>query len=262
MTGKPAERLISDVLALVPRDHAGLFVLGIAGAQGSGKSTLAHALVERLRGQGVASETLSLDDLYLPRAERRELAAKVHPLFATRGVPATHDVAAGLRLIDDLAAGRAAPIMRFDKASDDRAPPERWTLVPAGCRVLVVEGWCLGARPQPDALLAQPVNALERDEDPQGLWRQAVNAHLSCEYRRLFDRIDALVFLAAPSFAVVERWRGEQEAQISGQGRAVMDVSQIAHFIQHYQRLSEWMLEIMPHHADLVVQLDEARRVV
>ena len=39
---------------------------------------------------------LSLDDLYLPKAERLRLARDVHPLLATRGVPGTHDVALGV----------------------------------------------------------------------------------------------------------------------------------------------------------------------
>ena len=58
------------------------------GAQGSGKSTLARFLqlyLEKLYGLSVV--ILSLDDLYLTRAERIALAEEVHPLLETRGVP-------------------------------------------------------------------------------------------------------------------------------------------------------------------------------
>ena len=65
-------------------------LVGINGAQGTGKTTLCKFLAAILSSQlGVA--VLSLDDFYLTRAERHKLAAAVHPLLATRGVPGTHD---------------------------------------------------------------------------------------------------------------------------------------------------------------------------
>src|SRR5690606_34530577 len=63
-------------------------LIGIAGAQGSGKTTLARAAAERF---GAAH--LSLDDVYLTKTERQTLARQVHPLFAVRGPPGTHDLA-------------------------------------------------------------------------------------------------------------------------------------------------------------------------
>ena len=95
-------------------------VVGICGAQGSGKSTLVAALAERLAEEGIAAATLSLDDLYFTRAERLRLASEVHPLFATRGVPGTHDIALGLGVLDALARGEAAPC---------RALTRRWMTV-------------------------------------------------------------------------------------------------------------------------------------
>jgi D-glycerate 3-kinase len=49
-------------------DH--LLVAGLCGAQGSGKSTAAAALVELLAREDLAAAALSIDDFYLPRAER------------------------------------------------------------------------------------------------------------------------------------------------------------------------------------------------
>ena len=72
-------------------------ILGIAGSQGSGKSTLAKAVAERFGGA-----SLSLDDVYLTKAERAAMAARVHPLFATRGPPGTHDLGLLNRLLDRL----------------------------------------------------------------------------------------------------------------------------------------------------------------
>lgn len=263
-TVSPDVDLLGAVLGLIDRrlpDHPGLFVLGVSGSQGSGKSTLAKALVAELRGRGVASEVLSIDDLYLSREARQQLAADVHPLLATRGVPGTHDVGLGLSVFAALDVGEPVRLPRFDKASDEPRVPAEWPQVSA-LKVLVFEGWCVGARPQPTALLSEPVNALEGREDPAAVWRSFVNAQLGSVYQGLFGRIDAQVFLAAPDFAVVKDWRLQQERDIAGQGLAVMNEADIARFVQHYQRLTEWMIEDMPRRADLTARLDRNRRVL
>ncbi|MDF8335211.1 kinase [Novosphingobium sp. HBC54] len=252
--------MLDSVVPALAARPSGLFVVGICGAQGSGKSTIANALVDAL---AVPAAALSLDDLYLPRADRQALAQQVHPLFATRGVPGTHDPDLGLATIAALERGEPAPLPRFDKAADDRLPVAHWPKAPAGTRVLVLEGWCLGARPQPQAALADPLNALERDEDPDGIWRHAVNAALGGPgYRALFGRIDHLTLLAAPGWQAVLPWRTQQEQALRREGRGGMTDAQLARFVQHYERLTGHILAEMPAHADLVLQLDAARQVV
>jgi len=242
-------------------DKEGLVILGLCGAQGSGKSMLAGALEARMTRRGIATAILSIDDLYLTRAERALLARTVHPLLRTRGVPGTHDIALGMAVLDDLAAGHPARLPRFDKAVDDRLPEDAWPIAPAGLRLLILEGWCVGARPQPAAALDAPVNALERDEDGDGRWRHFANVALAGDYQALFGRIDGLALLAAPGFDVVQRWRTQQEGDLRADGSAVMNPDQIARFIQHYERLTRHILREMPARADLVVQLDARRGV-
>ncbi|MEK7454818.1 MAG: kinase [Pseudomonadota bacterium] len=253
-----------DRLALrLLEEKDGLAVLGLCGAQGSGKSTLAQALQARMGARGVASAILSIDDLYLTKAERETLAQSVHPLLRTRGVPGTHDVALGLRVLDALAAGRAVRLPRFDKAVDDRLPEGAWPEAAAGLRLLILEGWCVGAWAQAAGGLDVPVNALERDEDGDGRWRRFVNVALAGDYQALFGRIDALALLAAPGFEVVQGWRTQQEAELraAGGGSAVMNDAEVARFIQHYERLTRHILDEMPARADLVVALDAERGV-
>ena len=102
-----AERLPADYREVVDRFWRPLseeiaarysgtpLIVGINGAQGSGKTTLCKFLEVLLVEHNQTGVTLSLDDLYLSRAERARAAAEIHPLFATRGVPGTHDVARG-----------------------------------------------------------------------------------------------------------------------------------------------------------------------
>ena len=253
---QPDPAVLAAVKALVDAQRGpGPLVLGLCGAQGSGKSTLAAAVVEAARAGGLAAATLSLDDLYLTRAERAVLAREVHPLLATRGVPGTHDVALGLDLLARIDAGEPVRLPRFDKATDDRLPEAEWDAAPAPLDLLVFEGWCVGAVAQAGVALVDPVNALEAEEDADARWRRWVNAQLAGAYRRLFARIDRLVLLAAPGFEVVFDWRLEQERC----GAGAMDAAQVARFIQHYERLTRYILSEMPGRADLVIGLDRDR---
>jgi D-glycerate 3-kinase len=243
------------------------FLVGICGPQASGKSTLTAVLAAMLQARGLTTAVLSIDDLYLTRAERQVLAREVHPLLATRGVPGTHDVDLGLAVLAALKGGGPVALPRFDKASDDRAPRADWPVVQAPVDVVLFEGWCVGAQAQPAEALAEPVNALERDEDPDGAWRAYVNAALAGPYRRLFAPIDLFVLLRPPGFEVVLAWRIEQERKLrarlaregAGPGRAMSD-AEVGRFIAHYERITRHILAEAPARADVTVNLDDARR--
>ena len=157
----------------------GALVLGVNGAQGSGKSTLCEFLTLVLRhGYEHRVVGFSIDDLYKTRAERTQLAAGIHPLLETRGAPGTHDVELGLSLIDQLITAGPDDVTRipsFDKALDERRPESDWPAHDGPTDIIILEGWCVGAKPQPESDLTRPVNTLEASEDPDGVWRHHVN---------------------------------------------------------------------------------------
>lgn len=241
-------------------------VVGLCGPQGAGKSTLALLLAQWLAARGLRTANLSLDDLYLPRADRERLAREIHPLLRTRGVPGTHDPVLGLAVLDALVRRGPTPLPRFDKAADDREPKSAWPVFEGPADVVLLEGWCVGARPQRQAALEAPVNALEADEDPTGAWRGYANDALAGAYRDLFARLDRLVLLTAPDFATVRAWRGEQEARLrarlTAEGRdagRTMDAAALDRFLDHYQRLTEWIAQDLPETADVAAHLDARR---
>lgn len=239
-------------------------LLGINGAQGSGKSTLCDFLrliLEQCHGQRVA--VLSIDDLYLTRAERQTLAREVHPLLITRGVPGTHDVELGLATLNRLRNATESdltPLPAFNKAADDRRPAEDWPVFRGRPDIILFEGWCVGTTPQPEAALREPVNALERNEDADGGWRSFVNRKLETDYRRLFAELDRLIFLRVPGMDRVLEWRTLQEhklAATAGAGRHVMDAAAIRRFVMHYERLTRHNLADLPARADLTLNLTD-----
>lgn len=235
---------------------AGVRCVAISGAQGSGKTTLARMLTQELMSLGVRAVTCSLDDFYLPRMARLELSRIVHPLLRTRGVPGTHDVELCMRVLDGVM-HTPTPMPQFDKGLDDRVEASRWP-VEGPADIIVIEGWCLGARAQPAADLVPPINDLERDEDGDARFRRFVNDSLS-RYQSLFARFDKLVFLQVPNFDAVRRWRAEQETQIEPSRQ--MTHAQLARFVAHYERLTRWMCVDMPQRADLTVELDESHAI-
>jgi D-glycerate 3-kinase len=234
-------------------------VIGLCGAQGSGKSTVAAWTVRLLQDRGLRAVAPSLDDFYLTHEARQRLAKDVHPLLATRGPPGTHDVGMASAALDALRTRGKATLPKFDKASDTRAPRAQWPTVATPVDVIILEGWCVGAVAQGRAALATPVNALERDEDPDGVWRTYVNDQLDGPYQELFGKLHDLVLLAAPSFEVVAKWRGEQEEKLRAKGQGGMSDAEIERFVAYYERLTRWILAEMPGRADWTVTLDTER---
>jgi D-glycerate 3-kinase len=243
------------------RGGEGVVLIGVGGAQGSGKSTHCRALAAASGGK-VAQ--MSLDDVYFTRAERESLAEFRHPLFMTRGPPGTHDLRLLKETIRDLS--HATPdsemrLPRFDKAADDRAPVEAWPVFRGRPEAILLEGWCLGAK-RPASQMPGALNALEAQEDEDGRWRKAVLLELAQNYTKFFANwFDDFVFLQAPSFATVRRWRREQEEETLGRALSEREVDELDRFIEHFERITLGMME-GDHGARWVVKLGEKRNVV
>jgi D-glycerate 3-kinase len=257
--GRLAQLILARAAAV-----GGCPIIGLSGAQGTGKSTLALLLSDLLsHGFGKRVALVSLDDYYLSRAERQTLAAEVHPLLSTRGVPGTHahsELHAALRKLRVLASGQSCTLLCFDKASDDRAPKPRTCSGP--CDLILFEGWCVGARPESAAELVQPINALEQLEDSDGVFRRFVNTQLEGPYSAMWRELDLLVFAAAPDFSAVHAFRRQQEEALRRAAPAasgVMDDAALERFVQHFERITRSMLRSTPSYADAVIELDVAR---
>ncbi len=245
-------------------------VVGINGAQGTGKSTLAKALALMLETRfSLKTTALSLDDFYLGHAARQHLSQTVHPLLATRGVPGTHDIALALATVQSLRSSHGiVALPAFDKASDDCVAESARRHTSAPRDVIILEGWCIGVRPQTDAALTEAVNTLETQEDTDGRWRHYVNDCLAADYQALFANIDYLVMLKAPDFDCVLEWRSLQETKLADRlkaqnhdGTRIMSADAIARFIQHYERLTRHGFATLPERADTTFYLDTNHRI-
>jgi D-glycerate 3-kinase len=253
------EKVLRDALAHGSRIHA------ITGLQGSGKSTLAAQVASLARARGLRVAVLSIDDFYLGRRERQRLGRQVHPLLATRGPPGTHDLDLACATLDALREGRRVQLPRFDKLADTRLLPSRWTSAHA-VDLTLFEGWFLKTPAQAAEELVEPINAVERDEDPDGSWRRYCNESLARDYPRLWSRLDRLLYLQPPGFETVPEWRWQQEQSLLAQAKTPaarsMSAADVQRFVQLFERVSRQALLCLPGIAEWTLPLDAQRRPV
>lgn len=262
---------LAQTLAAQCRGTQKAQLVAVNGCQGSGKTTVSDYLASALReAHGLHVVSLSLDDFYLTHGEREALAAEIHPLFATRGVPGTHDMDL-LRLTLQRLLGNNGrePVLipRFDKANDDRHPAAKWDRVDMPIHLVLLEGWCLGARPQAPERLVKPLNDLERDEDTDGRWRTYSNDILRRDFLPLYALVDQWIMLRAPSFDCVHTWRQEQEQKLAAsvapeRATRLMDDAALRRFIQHYERITRDCLRELPQRVNHLFELDAQRQIL
>ena len=165
------------------------------------------------------------------------MAESIHPLFATRGVPGTHDLALLNEAISALrqsGPGGAVHLPVFDKVLDNRTELVHWRQVSAPVQLIFLEGWSVADG-----------------------------------YADLFGELEALLLLQAPSFDAVFEWRWQQEQRLSKQFQKdhpdqrdpTMSRSEVSDFVLHYQRLTEHALKTLPDRADFVWELATDRSV-
>jgi len=233
-------------------------VVGLAGAPGSGKSALAGLVCGVVKQLGKHALVLSLDNYYLDRQQRLELARR-HPLLAQRGVPGTHDWARLIGDLDRIREGRIADLRlpRFDKSRDDRCEEGPIGRLEARPQLVILEGWLIGAPPQDPSALLGPVNQMEAERDPDGRWRGLVNDELARYHRDLAHRLHRRWFLAVPDWESVLAWRWQQETEAAEAERHLESFDAVARFLDQFQRIALHMQATCGEWANRVVRLDD-----
>ncbi len=240
-------------------------IIGLSGGQGAGKSTITAILKFILKKKyGLDLCVFSIDDFYKTKAERKKMSKNIHPLFLTRGVPGTHDVNLINKIFRSLKKKTFKQVLipRFNKLTDDRFKKSKWIKVKKRPSVIIFEGWCVGARHQKDLDLKKPLNLIERKYDTNLEWRKKVNNHLKRNYKKLFNKMDKLVYLKAPSFNHIFQWRihQEQKLKLTSKNKKTMSKSQIKEFIMFYERITRHMMKDFSNISDLTIFLDKKHR--
>ncbi len=240
-------------------------VIGLSGGQGAGKSTITAVLKLILKkNYGLNLCIFSIDDFYKTKKERITMSKKAHPLFLTRGVPGTHDIKLLNKTFKNLKKKNFKTVLvpKFDKSIDDRSKKRNWQKVKIKPDVIIFEGWCLGAKGQKSSVLKKPINMIEEKYDINLKWRRTVNSYLKIQYKKIFRQIDKLIYLKAPNFEQIYKWRllQEEKLKLTSKSKKTMSKSEIRKFIMYYERITKQMMKDFPKISDLTVFLDKQHR--
>ena len=241
--------------------------LGVSGGQGSGKTTVTEILKIILKKFFKRQiHVNSIDDFYKTLEERNKMSNKIHSLFKTRGVPGTHDINLVKKFFNFIKKEkfRKIKLPKFEKAIDNRLKKKYWYSLKKKPEIVILEGWCVGAKPQSNSLIRKPINILEKYEDRDLIWRKYVNAKLKKEYKNLFAMIDYFIFMKIPNFNMVFKWRFLQESKLkkkSHSKKKVMSYNEIKRFIMFYQRITLQMMRDLSKSASIVMLLKKNHQI-
>jgi len=208
----------------------------------------------------------SIDDFYKTLKDRNKMSHTIHPLFKTRGVPGTHDINLVKKFFYFIKRKKFKKIKlpKFDKSKDDRLNKKYWPNIKKRPDIVILEGWCVGAKPQSNSLLKKPINILEKYEDKDLKWRKYANEKLKKEYKKLFAMIDHFIFMKIPNFKVVFKWRLLQENKLrkkSHLNKKIMSYNEIKRFIMFYQRITLQMMKDLSKSASVVLLLNKNHEI-
>ena len=244
-------------------------IIGVAGGQGTGKTTITSILSLILRTYFKLNVfKVSIDDFYKTRNERRILSLTEHPLLITRGVPGTHDHKIISNFFKKVKKKNFKNIKlpKFDKSIDDRCKKKLWYKLNFRPDVVILEGWCVGAKAQNNTKLKKPINSLERVKDRNLIWRKYVNTQLKTNYKKLFNHLDEIVYLKSSSFKLLQEWRIKQEKKLRLNSKRknnlkIMSKSDVINFMQTYQRITQNMFKDAPKYASIIFKLDSKHQI-
>ena len=237
-------------------------IIGLAGGQGAGKSTITQIIKLILKKKyNLSVVCFSIDDFYKTSLERIQLSKNIHQLFRTRGVPGTHDTNLIRTVFLSLCKKNFRPLLipGFDKSRDERFPKNKWQKITKQPQIIIFEGWCVGAKAQKKKSLKKSINVLEKNYDSNLKWRLKVNRELKNEYKKIFNKIDRLIFLKVPNFECVYKWRllQEKKLHLTSKSKKIMSPTQVKEFIMYYERITKQMLIDLTKKAYAVLYLDK-----
>ena len=245
------------------------YYIGLAGGQGTGKTTISSILkIILINYFKLNVFKISIDDFYKTRKDRINLSKRIHPMLLTRGVPGTHDIKMMLDFFKNSKKKKfkKMKLPLFDKSIDDRLPKKKWYEIKKRPDVIILEGWCVGAKAQTNQEIKKSMNSMEKTMDKQLKWRKFVNYNLQTSYKKLFKQLDTLLYLKASNFNQLRKWRLKQEKKLKIQTKnkknlKIMDKKDVISFMQTYQRITENMFKNVPKYASIVMNLNSSHQI-
>lgn len=176
-------------------------IIGVQAVQGCGKSSVCKQLT---LANPLIVDTISIDDFYLSESELNEWRAATFcgraddsGLFDGRGNPGTHDTLYLITCLARFKNNQTICVPVFDKfAKQGRGDRIGWRNILPECRVLFVEGWCVGFLPLQGREAGHAVQMLDAEV-----------ARLS----RINAYFDGMIIFRVRDYRVSRVWRRQAE---------------------------------------------------
>lgn len=200
-------------------------LLGLNGPVGAGKTTLCRWLSAAASRHGLRLAVASIDDFYLPWAERQQCMAG-NPFGVSRVPPGSHDTDL---LVESLRRWRSRQkliLPRFDKTLRG-GQGDRSGLEAVDADALVLEGWLVGCQPLGSGLRTDIPGLILTDPEKEWLphWDRALEAYVPA-----WELLSDLALLRPTSWTWPRRWRFQAEARqrrAGGEWLTVIDLEKL-----------------------------------
>ena len=108
---------------------------------------------------------------------------------------------------------------------------------------------------------------MEKNDDNKLIWRKHVNDQLKKRYKKLYSKLDCLLFLRAENFSLLQKWRVIQEKKLKLKNKnkkikqKIMTKKEVLNFMQTYQRITQNMFKYAPKYASIVIKLNSNHQI-
>ena len=233
-------------------------LIGLSGLPGCGKSTLASWLAQASLQMKLPVAVVSLDDFYWP-GEELDRAMAGNPWQVPRALPGSHDLDLLESSLERWQGNGELRMPRFEKSlRGGRGDRSGWSQQSA--EVVLLEGWFLGATPGKATT--------QSNEDIEGLdltaterqWQTRAMAQLE-RYQPIWERLDVLWHLRAPTPSASRRWKEEQEEAMKRRTGIRLPGEALQGFVRMIEAaFPEAALQDIST-ADVVIHLTESRQI-
>ena len=75
--------------------------------------------------------------------------------------------------------------------------------------------------------------------------------------------LNKIIYIQTPSFRYVLKWRNAQEKTNASKSnnKNFMNKENLIKFIQHYEKLTKWMMQTMPIKTDILIKIDSNQKI-
>ena len=117
-----------------------------------------------------------------------------------------------------------------------------------------------------EIFLKKTINSLEKTVDKSLSWRKYVNKQLETKYKKLFNKLDGLIYLKVQNFHLLRKWRLKQEKKLwlkasYKKNLKIMNKKEVINFMSTYQRVTQHMFNDMPKISSVIINLNNKHQI-